>query len=375
MLRLIENSIEQLKDILIECKSKKILLVTGCNSYENLINQSKIETIFSNYSVLRHSGFAVNPNINDIILGVEIAKKFKPDTIIGIGGGSVMDTAKMIAIFFGTEDNIYNIIIQNRNIPLRHNQLILIPTTAGSGSEATHFAVVYNGHNKYSVASKYLLPDFVILDSELTHTVPKDLTAITAFDAFCQAIESYWSVGATNESIHYATESINIIREIFSSLLDAPPNHIRKRMMKASFLSGKAINITKTTGPHAISYTLTKSYNIPHGLAVMLTMPAFFRFNTDVEDKNLNKGIIYGEYSQRLSKLFDILNVNNADQAVESILEMINYAGFKNKLRYYNINDNEDIILLSKSVNMERLGNNPLLLTPKDILTILKKSY
>ncbi|MCK4979262.1 MAG: phosphonoacetaldehyde reductase [Candidatus Delongbacteria bacterium] len=375
MQRPIENSIEQLEEILIECRSKRILLITGRDSYDNSVKRSKIEVILSDYSVLRHCDFSVNPNIIDIVKGVKIAKGFAPDTIIGIGGGSVMDTAKIIATFFSSENDIYSTITQNRDIPMRHNKLILVPTTAGSGSEATHFAVIYDGNDKFSVASENILPEYVILDPELTHTVPEKLTAITAFDAFCQSIESYWSVGATNESIDYATESIMIIKKIFSKLFDNPPYVIREKMMKASFLSGKAINITKTTGPHAISYALTKSFNIPHGLAVMLTMPSFFRFNTDTKDKELHAKVSIEEYSMRVSKLFDLLNVNDSDQAVDSILEMISYVGFKNKLRYYGINDNEDLISLSKSVNMERLGNNPLLLTPKNILSILKESY
>lgn len=200
----------------------------------------------------------------------------------------------------------------------------------------------------------------------------KELTAVTAFDAFCQAIESFWSVGATDESKKYAAESIETLTAVFKDVIDHPDKECRDIMMKAAFLAGKAINISKTTGPHALSYALTQGFRIPHGLAVILTLPAFMDFNTSLT-KDLNNKLTPDEYGERVNELFKILKVSNTVEAINTIHKMIAYTGFQVGLRNYGVSVN-DIKPLAESVNVERLGNNPTVLSHNDVQLIYKQS-
>ena len=157
-------------------------------------------------------------------------------------------------------------------------KLIAIPTTSGSGSEATHFAVVYVGGEKFSVAHPiYMLPNVVVLNPSLTYSMDSYQTALSGVDAFAQAMESYWSVNSTEESKKYSIEALELIIEHLPLAVNYNDNS-RDIMLHAANLAGKAINIAKTSGAHAISYVLTSKFNIPHGQAVALTLPAWYDF-------------------------------------------------------------------------------------------------
>src|SRR5262249_51347864 len=140
----------------------------------------------------------------------------------------------------------------NRGLPL-----VAIPTTAGSGSEATPFAVLYVGHVKHSIAGPAMLPDVAIVDPSLTDSMSPALTAVTGMDAFSQAVESYWCIHSTERSKAYARRAIALVLEHLEVAVTAPREENRRAMSKAAHLAGRAIAITKTTGAHALSYPLT----------------------------------------------------------------------------------------------------------------------
>jgi len=370
-----KGTINQLGLFIKDWKCSKVLIVTGKQSYDNSPKKIEIERILDKFTVIRYHNFEVNPNIESIIEGLILVADFNPDVIIGIGGGSVMDTTKLLSVLPSNKELVHEIIINAGSVPTRLSRLVLVPTTAGSGSEATHFAVVYKEKTKYSVASKNMLADLVILDPEFLETLPRELRAISAFDAFSQAVESYWSVGATKESQQYASKSLQILVETFDSLIENPTNRVWDSMMEASFLSGKAINISKTTGPHAISYAITQYFGIPHGLAVILTLPAFLSFNSTISLENLNNKLNFKEFTGRINKLFELLRVKDAESAKIKINKMIILAGFNIGLRNYGINNQADLLMLSESVNIERLSNNPINLDKYQIQAVLRKAW
>lgn len=369
------GSIDKLNNILSGFGVKKVLLVTGKSSYDKCPLKEKVESNLKNFTVLRYCDFDVNPKVEDLIKGANLVATFNLDAIVAIGGGSVLDTAKILSILPVDSKAILNAIRGEIKVTNRKKKLILIPTTSGSGSEATHFAVAYIDKVKYSIASKYLLPDAIILDSEFTDTMSKELTAITAFDGFCQAIESFWSLWATQDSKKYATESIGLILEVFEDLINTPSPFDRDKMMRASFLAGKAINISKTTAPHALSYALTQNFGIPHGLAVMLLLPAFFNLNANFKRENLNTGINFNEYVDRIDELKTLMVVASLNEATNKISKMILSAGFKLKLRDYGVNKLSDIKLLANSINIERLSNNPVIINKGQLISLLETIY
>jgi len=260
--------------------------------------------------------------------------------MIAIGGGSVIDMAKLI-----------------RAEVLK--PLIAIPTTAGSGSEATHFAVVYVKKIKHSLT--FIPPEISIVDPQFTLNLPKPIAASSGIDALSQAIESYWSVNSTEKSKQYSKEAILILKDL-DRLIDNPTKHSRLAMAKAANLAGKAINITKTTAPHAISYPITSYFNIPHGHAVGLTLGDILVYNS----KGNNK------VKKTISEICNILGVEDAISAKEKIIRMMNTMGLETDTYKLEITTEKDIKLILDNINLERLKNNPRKITQKYLNNLFK---
>jgi len=276
---------------------------------------------------VRFSDFKPNPLFEDIKAGVKVLRKNKCDFIVAIGGGSSIDTAKGI--------KFYNRV----DLPL-----MAIPTTSGTGSEATHFAVVYKNGEKHSIAEERILPDYVILQHSTLKTLPFYQKKCTMLDALCQAIESWWSRKATPESIKYSKKAIKLILDNMDSYL-RNEDEGNKKMLAASNLAGKAINITTTTAPHAMSYKLTSLFGLPHGHAVALCLPKVWRYMNDFDEiaktlkkKNSEEAILFFEQLLQKLEIFPPRNVSY-----------------------------DDIDTLINSVNTQRLHNNPVRLC-KDVI-------
>lgn len=295
------------------------------------------------------------------------------DIVIAIGGGSVIDTAKSINILSSQEINPRHIIESKEKIVNKGKPLIAIPTTSGAGSEATHFAVVYMEKEKYSLAHEYVLPEYSIVDPQLTFHLSSGITATSGIDAFSQAIESFWNVNANDESREYSEEAIKLILENIKVAVNEPTEYSRRRMSKAAHLAGKAINITKTTAPHAVSYAMTSYYGIPHGQAVCVTLAEFLEFNFNVTESDLMPGLNFNEVRANHEKLLRILKCRDISEGKNLINELIKSIGLKTKLSELNITSKDDLKIISESVNLERLKNNPRSVSKEDIGRILEK--
>ena len=251
------GGIKHLEDILKNNHFENIFLVTGKDSYGSCGAEEAVYSLMSRYTFSRFCDFEVNPKIEDVERGISLFREKDYDMIVAIGGGSVLDIAKLIKILSPQSGKPKEYIKKEKEIEVQGMPLVAIPTTAGSGSEATHFAVVYIDKEKYSLAHDYILPEHAILDSKLTTNLPPKITASTGMDILSQAIESYWSVNSKDESKEYAQESISLVLNNLITAVNNPSPRSREFMLKASHLAGKAINITKTTAPHALSYPLT----------------------------------------------------------------------------------------------------------------------
>lgn len=369
-----KGELEKLKDIVRELDAKRIFLVTGKQSYERSGLERRVADLINDRAYTRFCDFAENPQYEDVLIGMQKIQAFSPDLIVGIGGGSPMDMAKLLSVLSEDVEHALDIIEKKVPVPKRTIKLVLIPTTAGTGSEATHFAVVYVQGVKYSVASPELLPDYAIVDAELTYTAPAALTAVTAFDALSQAIESYWSVTSTPESREYASESIQLIMQVFDVLVTKPDDRARGAMMHAAHLAGKAINITTTTAAHALSYGFTSKYGIPHGHAVMLTLPDMFVHNTvstAISDK-----LSPDEHRKRMSELCELLSVADAYGAAAKLKDMVVRSGLAAHLSDMGIEGSKEVIdALVAGVNVQRLQNNPTALTEDELRAMIASAF
>ena len=351
----------------------KVLLITGKKSYESSGSKELIDKVLKNSQITIFNAFNVNPDVSEIRNGFEIAKKIKPDSIIAIRGGSVIDAAKIIHAMFSsnldhkkileaTQKELYKVVKQ---IPL-----IAIPTTAGTGSESTHFAVLYKDQKKYSVASPNMLPSIVYLDSKLCISNSSYQNACSGFDALAQAIESYWSKNSNFISKYYAKKSLKIILEHFKDTINSEKKEVYhlSKMLQASNYAGKAINITKTTGPHAISYGITKNLNLPHGHAVAITLGAFFKFHNKIFDNN--------NHELRSFKIISDFIIEKTNQDASSFLyNLMERFDMEYDLISLGLNDNK-IDGLVNNVNLERLSNHPVKLDAnqlKEIFDLIPK--
>ncbi|MCL1828003.1 MAG: phosphonoacetaldehyde reductase [Oscillospiraceae bacterium] len=283
--------------------------------------------------VTRFSDFSPNPIYEDIKAGVKILRKYKCDYIVAVGGGSSIDTAKGIKYYNHTD------------IPV-----MAVPTTAGTGSEATHFAALYKNGEKYSVADDRLLPDCVILQPELLKSLPVYQKKCTMLDALCQAIESWWSKKAVSESKAYSQKAVRLIIDNMDDYLknEAGSN---KNMLTASNLAGKAINITTTTAPHAMCYKLTTMYGLPHGHAAALCLPKVWRYMGGFDD------------------IAKALGKKKSGEAISFFEQMLRRLEI---LPPRNISD-DDLEILTNSVNIQRLKNNPVRLDKDTIRELYRR--
>jgi alcohol dehydrogenase class IV len=352
----------------------QIFLVTGKGSYESSGAEEALTTILQPYQTCHFCEFEVNPKIADVEQGLKLFRAQQFDVMIAVGGGSVLDMGKLINIFAAQDASSVEIVEDRNNIQRPGIPLIAVPTTSGSGSEATHFAVIYLGKAKYSVAHEYILPDMAIVDPGLTHSVSAKMTAVTGMDAFSQAVESFWSVNSTEQSRAYAVEAIRLVIDNLENAVNQPTNNeARTAMAKASHLAGRAINISKTTAPHAMSYTITSYFGVPHGHAVALTLGEMLVYNNqvDCEDVVDPRGVAY--VHRTIGELNKLLHASDAAAARDKISDLMKCIGLETTLGELGIRRKAELELIVNSVNFERLANNPRTVTKSSIRELLQK--
>jgi alcohol dehydrogenase class IV len=352
------NEVIELKKLIeiINKESKKVLVVTNKNSY---LENGFDELVTGSLKVphLRFCDFSVNPNLEEIIQSFSKIDYSEIDFIIGIGGGSAMDVAKSIFYFSQLEtstsaDLISSVRVKTNSIT-RTKKLALIPTTSGSGSEATHFSVLYFKNIKYSLAHKDLYPNYVVLNERFTKSLPPTITAFTYIDAVVHAIESFWSNSSNMESRDYSLKALKLLVPNSKNLLNSPNQKVRKDIMLGSYYAGKAIDLTKTTAAHAFSYYLTSNHGIPHGHAVGICLVYF---------------IIPNSIHTDLLKIYELFDVKDAKSLKLRFITILKELELYNNLQDLTV----DIPLFIKAVNTERLNNNPFVFSERELLEIFQ---
>lgn len=366
------GEIKQLPQQLEKLAAKRILLVTGKGSYAQCGAEAILTPLLERYDVSIFNQYSANPLFEEALCGVEQFNKNKCDTIVAIGGGSAIDIAKSINALQAHSGEELAIAKGQTKISQKLCPTIAIPTTAGTGSEATHFAVLYVNKQKFSIASNDLLPQVAIVDSQFTDCLPAYIQACTGFDALCQAIESYWSVGATEESQQYAAKAIGLLVEHLTSAVTKNDVNAKDNVMHAANLAGKAINISKTTAPHALSYTITSLFGLPHGHAVASVLSQFFELHDQViNSKNKGSNEI-ARLARSMQCLYDLLGVNNAIDARIKWKSLMKICGLESDFNTIGIKTDEDISNIIAGVNIERLGNHPIKLGPEMMIGVFK---
>lgn len=330
-----EGLITILCDLIRETKAQHVFLVRGKRSFVSCGAQEVLQKVkaLTGVRVTEFEDFSANPKDEEAHEGLQRVTEAKPDVILAIGGGSALDMAKLIR-HYAAEKGL-------------SVSLWAIPTTSGTGAEATHFAVVYREGKKCSVEADDILPDVVLLYPPFTYRNDAYLTACTGFDAVAQAIESYWAKGANDESRTYSLKALGLLWKQLPLLIQTNSEELRDQVAEGAYWAGRAINISKTTAPHAFSYAFTSHYGYPHGHAVALTFPFFLQLNGSEE-------------------LYQTLGLT-ASNAMQKMEEYITSLGLS-----LHISPEIDIPATLLQVNMQRLGNNPISVN-EDIIFELEK--
>jgi len=367
------GSLAYLKTILKDENPSSIFLVTGKQSYHDSGAQKVIEPLLEPYQVTSFSDFSLNPQLEDVKRGIDLFRKSESELVIAVGGGSAIDIAKAINFLAAQKDAPEDHII-NKQVPqIKPKSFVAIPTTSGTGSEATHFAVVYIHKAKYSLAhEEWMLPDYVFLDPTLTYNLPKYITASAGIDALCQAMESYWSTQSTEESKSFAQRAITLILDNLEGAVNNPYSKNREAMMTGANLAGKAINISKTTACHSVSYPMTSYFGVSHGHACALTLGEMSVFNAGITEAECldKRGLRYVQgVMQDLCSFFKVKEPQQMQKKINLLMDQI---GLSRKLGTLNIitPEHHDIIV-ANGFNPERVKNNPRELTEKALRTIL----
>ncbi len=344
-----KSNYQKLKKYLISNKLKKLFLVV----FDYKEEPELVQKLKKDFDVTIFNSFTPNPKYDEVVMGVEEFKKSKAKVVIAIGGGSCIDVSKCIKVYSTMDCNINYLEQEIKNNKIK---LIVIPTTAGTGSEQTRYAVIYHENKKQSVTSDYLLPDVVYFDNSFLKTLPLFQKESTLLDTFSHSIESYWSVNRNSESIKYSKKAIKLLLDNMDRYLkDSEDSY--DRMFLASFYAGRAINITETTAGHAMAYKLTSLYNIPHGLATMLINSVLLPYMIDnTKDKKLLR------IFDNLRKILNLINFDELKVYFKTLLKKLDLLTIK--LDY---NDLDELV---DNVNLDRLKNNPYKLGKEDIRKI-----
>ena len=366
------GSIRQVGTFLQENKVQSIFLVTGRTSYSTSGAEAALEDILRTREVATFSGFESNPKMDDIERGLSLFRHASRDLILAVGGGTAIDTAKLIAILSAQSSSPLDIVLGREQIRMPGPPVMALPTTAGTGSEVTHFAVVYIDDHKHSLAHPAMRPSYAIVDPELTDSMPPKITAVTGLDAFSQAVESMWSVHATPQSKTCSREAIQLALKHLPEAVHRPTPICRHAMSRASHLAGKAIDVTRTTAPHAISYTMTSHFRVPHGLAVALTLGPTLVYNSRVTAEDCQSERAAEDVRRAIDEVQVLLGSRDPECSRQRITELIESLGLPTRLHDVGIRTPADREILVDNVNLERLANNPRKMTHEALAQIIE---
>lgn len=328
-----EDAVDHLKSV----KGSKALIVIGS---ERLIKDGTVPKVQANLKEANietrvFTGVENDPSVATVRKGVEMMNEFNPDLIIGIGGGSPIDAAKAMWIFYEYPEFTFEEAAKPFNLPeLRQKaKFIAIPTTSGTATEVTSFSVITDNETgvKYPIADYNITPDVAIVDTNLVQTMPKNLVANTGMDALIHAFEAYVSTARNPITDALAMKSIEMI---VANLYDSfeGKEQARKDMHIAQNLAGMAFSNAILGIVHSMAHKTGKIFDVPHGLANAIYLPAVVQFNAKTAMA------AYADIASRLG-----LEGNNEEELVASLVNLVkdlrNKMGMANSLKEFGISE------------------------------------
>jgi len=355
----------------------RILFITDKGLMSLGLTKPTIDELKKMGSVEVFDNVEADPSQKTLLTAIELGRKIKATGVIGFGGGSSMDVAKLSALILGSNEDLEKAWgVSNAKGP--RLPLTLIPTTAGTGSEVTPISIITVGEEeKKGVSSPIILPDLAILDPDLTLGLPAHTTASTGIDAMVHAIEAYASTNKNNNPISkmIAIEALKLLgSSIETAVTDGSNVEARGNMLIGAMLAGKAFANSPVAAVHALAYPIGGTFHISHGLSNSLVLPYVLRFNS--VDIKASK-----DYSELAPYVFPDLDTNKGAQAVcaefiDKMEDLSKRLGLPQKLREVNIPKNACEKMANDAMKQTRLlVNNPREVTESDALNIYHAAW
>ena len=356
---------------------KNILFVTDPGLVKLGLIDDTLAALRSYSEVLVFDSVEADPSLKTLMKCVEVGSEFKATGVIGFGGGSSMDTAKLTALLIGSGEDIHEAWgVANAKGP--RLPLALYPTTSGTGSEVTPISIITQDDlEKKGVSSPLILPDLAILDPLLTIGLPPHITAATGVDAMVHAIESYASKSANNNLISkiLAKEALRLLGgSIEIAVSNGNDLQARSNMLLGSMLAGSSFGNSPVAGVHALAYPIGGTYHIPHGLSNAIVLPYVLRFNI----KDQNAAQLYSEIAPIIFP--EMENSTSAQDVstkfIENLSKLSSNLGLEQRLRDVGIPENACESMAKDAMKQTRLLiNNPKEITENDAYDIYKSAW
>lgn len=342
------------------------MLVCGKSIAKLKINEYiKALPIRLGVKIVHFMDFQSNPVYENVVTGVEVFRKEECNAIIAVGGGSAMDVAKCIKLYSNLPNSGENgSWLQEKIIP-NVIPFLVMPTTAGTGAEATRYAVIYFNGFKQSISDYSCIPKTILMDASVLKTLPDYQKKATMMDTLCHAIESFWSINSTESSKEYSKNAIKLVMSNMDAYL-SNYDEGNANMLVAANIAGKAINITQTTAGHAMCYKITSIFKCAHGHAAILCNRVLFSWMID----NINKCIDPRgeEYLKKtLDEIGQAMGCVDAKTGAEKLVEIFDKLGF-------NVPEptEDQYKELKLNINPVRLKNHPVSIDTIDIQELYK---
>ena len=366
----------QLGEMVVNEIGTRVLLVTDPGMMATgIVDKALASLKCAGVEVTLYQDVKADPPESTVNLCAQMAIECKAQGVIGLGGGSSLDVAKLAALLATGNQSLQDAYgVGNAKGP--RLPLILVPTTSGTGSEVTPISIVTTGESeKMGVVSPVILPDIALLDPELTLGLPPHITAATGIDAMVHAIEAYASASANNNPIsrNLATEALRLMGASLETAVHSGDNlKARSDMLLGSMMAGQAFANSPVAAVHALAYPIGGHFHVPHGLSNALVLPYVLRFNAEVAPKP------YAEIAAftfpELAKITD--EKERANAFCEAMADLSKRCGLQQTLREMDIPPDFLPKLASDAMNQTRLlVNNPRELTEADALNIYKAAW
>ena len=367
------NSSDQIVNLL----GKNIFVITDEGLTELGLYDKTIKKLQSKSNINIFNKVESDPSKSTLLKAFDEAADFKSTGVLGFGGGSSMDVAKLISLLLGSNQNIDTIWgVNNAKGP--RIPLVLIPTTAGTGSEVTPISIItMHDKEKKGVSSKLILPDLAILDPSLTINLPPNITASTGIDAMVHAIEAYTSINPNNNPISkmLSIEALKFLgSSIKTAVFEGHNINARSNMLFGSMLAGKAFANSPVAAVHALAYPIGGLFNISHGLSNSLVLPSVMKFNSINKETKKN-------YANLAPFVFKDLDNSKSDEIVcnnfiDSLESLSKELKLPYRLRDLEIPEEACQLMASEAMKQTRLlVNNPRKIEESDALYIYKSVW